>query len=76
WEGSGILYQVTVKPIKVDLSKEAAFLSGKVAGGLPLRSGKLKATIVLPIVEEDKKKNLAGRLHIRSGKDVFVFTRF
>ena len=64
WEGSGILFQVTVKPDKVQLSKEAEFLSGAMRTGWPLRSGKLKSTIV------------KGRLHIRSGRDVFVFTRY
>ena len=64
WEGSGILFRVTVKPDKVDLSKEAEFLSGAMRTGWPLRSGKLKSTIV------------KGRLHIRSGRDVFVFTRY
>ena len=64
WEGSGILFQVTVKPDKVQLSKEAEFLSGAMRTGWPLRSGNLKSTIV------------KGRLHIRSGRDVFVFTRY
>ena len=64
WEGSGILFQATVKPDKVQLSKEAEFLSGAMRTGWPLRSGKLKSTIV------------KGRLHIRSGRDVFVFTRY
>ncbi|MBC8244772.1 MAG: CvpA family protein [Verrucomicrobia bacterium] len=64
WEGSGIRYQVNVKPDKVDLSKEAEFLSGAMRTGWPLRSGKLKSTIV------------KGRLHIQSGRDVFVFTRY
>jgi len=64
WEGSGILFRVTVKPAKVDLSKEAEILSGAMRAAWPLRSGKLKATIV------------KGRLHVQSGRDVFVFTRY
>ena len=64
WEGSGIRFQVTVKPIRVKLSKEAEFLAGSVKGGWPIRSGKLSANIV------------KGRLHVLSGKDVFVFTRY
>ena len=64
WEGSGIRFQVTVKPIRVKLSKEAEFLAGSVKGGWPIRSGKLAANIV------------KGRLHVLSGKDVFVFTRY
>jgi len=64
WEGSGILFQVTVNPDKVQLSKEAEFLSGRLRAGLPIRSGKLKATIV------------KGRLHVQSGRDVLVFTRY
>jgi hypothetical protein len=64
WEGSGIRYQVSVKPDKVELSKEAQFLSMSVKADLPVRSGKLKTTIV------------KGRLHIQSGEDVFVFTRY
>ncbi|MDB4808124.1 CvpA family protein [Verrucomicrobia bacterium] len=64
WEGSGIRFQVTVNPIRVKLSKEAEFLAGSVKGGWPLRSGKLAANIV------------KGRLHVLSGKDVFVFTRY
>ncbi len=64
WEGSGIRFQVTVKPVRVKLSKEAEFLAGSVKGGWPLRSGELAANIV------------KGRLHVLSGKDVFVFTRY
>ena len=64
WEGSGIRFKVTVKPDEVNLSKEAEFLAGSVEGGWPLRSGKLTANMV------------KGRLHVLSGKDVFVFTRY
>jgi hypothetical protein len=64
WEGSGIRFQVTVKPDKVNLSKEAEFLAGSLKAGWPLRSGKLNTNIV------------KGRLHVRSGMDVFVFTRY
>ena len=64
WEGSGIRYQVSVKPDKVELSKEAQFLSMSVKAEWPVRPGKLKTTIV------------KGRLHVRSGRDVFVFTRY
>ncbi|MFQ3169464.1 MAG: hypothetical protein ACI8QI_002032 [Limisphaerales bacterium] len=64
WEGSGIRFQVTVKPDKVNLSKEAEFLIGSIKTGWPIRPGKLKANIV------------KGRLHVESGRDVFVFTRY
>ena len=64
WEGSGIRYQVSVKQDKVELSKEAQFLSMSVRAEWPIRPGKLKTTIV------------KGRLHVRSGRDVFVFTRY
>jgi hypothetical protein len=64
WEGSGIRFKVTVKPDEVNLSKEAEFLAGSVEGGWPLRSGKLNTNIV------------KGRLHVQSGRDVFVFTRY
>ena len=65
WLGSGIRYQVDLKPDKIKMSKEAQVLSTSVGAGLPIfRSGKLKATIV------------KERLHIRSGPDVFVFTRY
>ena len=64
WEGSGIRFQVTVKPDKVNLSKEAEFLAGSLKAGWPLRSGKLNTNIV------------KGRLHVQSGRDVFVFTRY
>ena len=64
WEGSGIRYQVSFKPDKVELSKEAQFLSMSVKAEWPVRPGKLKTTIV------------KGRLHVRSGRDVFVFTRY
>ncbi len=64
WEGSGIRYQVSVKPDKVELSGEAVFLNMSVKAEWPVRLGKLKTTIV------------KGRLHIRSGRDVFVFTRY
>jgi hypothetical protein len=64
WEGSGIRFKVTVKPDKVNLSKEAEFLAGSLKAGWPLRSGKLKTNIV------------KGRLHVQSGRDVFVFTRY
>ena len=70
WEGSGIRFQVTVKPDKVNLSKEAEFLAGSLKAGWPLRSGKLEATMVY---DERTKK---GRLHVQSGRDVFVFTRY
>ncbi len=64
WEGSGIRYQVSVKQDKVELSKEAQFLSTSLRAEWPVRPGKLKTTIV------------KGRLHVRSGRDVFVFTRY
>ncbi len=64
WEGSGIRYQVSVKQDKVELSKEAQFLSTSVKAEWPVKPGKLKTTIV------------KGRLHVRSGWDVFVFTRY
>ena len=64
WEGFGIRFQVTVKPDNVKLSKEAEFLAGSLKAGWPLRSGKLKTNIV------------KGRLHVQSGRDVFVFTRY
>jgi len=64
WEGSGIRFKVTVKPDKVNLSKEAEFLAGSLQAGWPLRSGKLETTMV------------KGRLHVQSGRDVFVFTRY
>jgi hypothetical protein len=64
WEGFGIRFKVTVKPDKVDLSKEAEFLAGSLKAGWPLRSGKLNTNIV------------KGRLHVQSGRDVFVFTRY
>ena len=64
WEGSGIRFQVNVKPDKLNLSKEAEFLAGSLKAGWPLRSGKLNTSIV------------KGRLHVRSGMDVFVFTRY
>jgi len=64
WEGSGIRYQVSVRQDKVELSKEAQFLSMSVKAEWPVRPGKLKTTIV------------KGRLHVRSGRDVFVFTRY
>ena len=64
WEGSGIRYQVSIKPDKAELSKEAQFLSASVKAEWPVRLGKLKTTIV------------KGRLHVRSGRDVFVFTRY
>jgi len=46
------------------LSKEAEFLAGSLKAGWPLRSGKLNTNIV------------KGRLHVQSGRDVFVFTRY
>jgi len=64
WEGSGIRYQVSIKPDKAELSKEAQFLSTSVEAEWPVRPGKLKTTIV------------KGRLHVRSGNDMFVFTRY
>ena len=64
WEGSGIRYQVSVKQDKVELSKEAQFLSTSVKAEWPVKPGKLKTTIV------------KGRLHVRSGNDMFVFTRY
>ena len=64
WDGSGIRFKVTVKPDNVKLSKEAEFLAGSLESGWPVRSGKLAANIV------------KGRLHVLSGKDVFVFTRY
>ena len=64
WEGSGIRFEVTVKPDRVKLSKEAEFLAGSLKAGWPLGSGKLKTNIV------------KGRLHVQSGRDVFVFTRY
>ena len=64
WEGSGIRYQVSVRQEKVELSKEAQFLSTSVKAEWPVKPGKLKTTIV------------KGRLHVRSGKDMFVFTRY
>ena len=65
WEGSGIRYQVSVKQDKLEQSKEAQFLSKRLrASEWPVRTGKLKSTIV------------KGRLHVRSGRDVFVFTRY
>ena len=113
WEGSGIRFQVTVKPDKVNLSKEAEFLAGSLKAGWPLRSGKLETTIVEAVKEgkngagtdsdadgfDDYDENITGhdpenpndtptkvevnvveaansRLHIRSGRDVFVFTRY
>ena len=113
WEGSGIRFKVTVKPDNVKLSKEAEFLAGSLKAGWPLRSGKLKTTIVKVVKEgkngvgtdsdadgfDDYDENITGhdpenpndtptkeevsevetinsRLHIRSGKDVFVFTRY
>ncbi|HJO09973.1 MAG TPA: hypothetical protein QGH16_08980 [Verrucomicrobiota bacterium] len=69
WEGSGILYQVTVKQDKIQLSKEAELLSGRMGRGWSLRPGKLKTTIV-------KGKDKESRLHIWSGNNVFVFTRY
>ena len=64
WEGSGIRYQVSIKPNKAELSDEAQFLSTSVEAEWPVRPGKLKTTIV------------KGRLHVRSGNDMFVFTRY
>ena len=64
WEGSGIRYKVSVKPDKVELSGEAVFLNMSVKAAWPVRLGKLKTTIV------------KGRLHVQSGEDVFVFTRY
>ena len=64
WEGSGIRYQVSVRQEKVELSKEAQFLSTSVKAEWPVKPGKLKTTIV------------KGRLHVRSGNDMFVFTRY
>jgi len=64
WEGSGIRYQVSIKPDKAELSKEAQFLSTSVEAEWPVKPGKLKTTIV------------KGRLHVRSGNDMFVFTRY
>ncbi|MDE2641494.1 MAG: CvpA family protein [Verrucomicrobiota bacterium] len=72
WEGSGIRFQVTFKQGKVNLSKAAEFLAeeqarslgGSLKAGWPLRSGKLMTNIV------------KGRLHVQSGRDVFVFTRY
>ena len=64
WDGSGIRFKITVKPDNVKLSKEAEFLAGSLESGWPVRSGKLAANIV------------KGRLHVLSGKDVFVFTRY
>lgn len=113
WEGSGIRYQVSVKPDKVELSEEAQFLSMSVKAEWPVRPGKLKTTIVKVVKEgkdgagtdsdadgfDDYDENITGhdpenpddtptkeevsevekvnsRLHIRSGRDVFVFTRY
>ncbi len=65
WEGSGIRYQVNLKQEeKIKMSKEAQYAFKSVEAGLPIRPGKLKTTIV------------KGRLHIWSGKNVFVFTRY
>ena len=64
WEGSGIRYQVSIKPDKAELSKEAGLLSTSVKAEWPVKPGKLKTTIV------------KGRLHVRSGNDMFVFTRY
>jgi hypothetical protein len=65
WEGSGIRYQVNLKQEeKIKMSKEAQYAFESVEAGLPIRSGKLAANIV------------KGRLHVLSGKDVFVFTRY
>ena len=46
------------------MSQEAQYAFKSVEAGLPIRPGKLKTTIV------------KGRLHIWSGKNVFVFTRY
>ena len=64
WEGSGIRYQVSIKPDKGELSGEAALLNESVKAEWPVRLGKLKTTMV------------KGRLHVQSGNDVFVFTRY
>jgi hypothetical protein len=71
WEGSGIRYQVSIIQAKGkkgagDIVKSAQYLllSMRLNDEWPIRSGKLKATIV------------KGRLHVQSGRDVFVFTRY
>ncbi len=113
WEGSGIRYQLNLKQEKINMSNEAQLVFKRVGAGLPIRSGKLNATIIMVAKEgkigvgtdsdrdgfddyderitghdpknpndkptkEEVNKIEAGnaRLHIRSGQDVFVFTRY